>query len=504
MDLHGTRLERSARRRREPSRRTARGTAVSLSVRRGVIVAGVVAVLVAVGLVDANVGRPPRAAAAPSVVPAAGVSAVLPPGSGSGAWFCAGGSGPQAGAEVSVVVTNPTPATVTGTMVAVPSKGASKRVAIDVAPGGITSVTPAQVAGGPWVAAEVLLDQPGAGVTETVATPLGWSTTPCASTTATSWYFTGLSTAGQDGVALSILNPTVTPAVVDTTLTTSVGQKLQPAAYQGVTVAPGALVTEYLSDHDEGDPNLSATVTAVSGTVVAAALQSFTAHGAQGVAIDLGAAGTATRWAFPSSEEIPGGSVSYVVFDPGRRAARVQMAVQFDQGSASPIAVSVPAGQAVVVQASSEARVPVGSPFAATFTSTTGVVVARDVRAPGSGGTPEQGLSLGVPVPSRTWLVPPITSPGQEPWSFAVQDLGTRAVSVSVSAVTGTGSTVPVAGLQHVSVTAARPFVISGSVPAPVGSLPLLVSASGPVAVELDPEPVGSPGVVVLPTEPVG
>lgn len=475
---------------------------MTLAARRAGVIAAVVAVLVTVGVLDSHLAR--VGAAAPVAVATSGADTVVPAGPGSGSWFCAGGSGPGADAEESVVVTNPTAQIVTGTVTAIPEGKRPRSIGIQVVPGGLTSVTPADVASGPWVAAAVLLDHPGVEVTETVSTPLGWSTAPCASATATNWYLTGLSTAGQDGVSVSILNPSVTPAVVDTTLVTSAGQSLKPAAYQGVTVAPDSLFTEYLSDHDEGDPDVSTDVTAVSGSVVVAALQSFTGSEAQGVAVDLAASSTSTSWAFPSSEQIPGARVSYVVYNPGRSDAHVQMAVDFDQGTASPIGVVVPAGQAEVVQASSQPQVPVGTPFAARFTSSTGVVVARDVRSPSGGGSPEQGLGLGVPAGSRQWLVPPVTAPGLDLWSIAVQDLAGRPVSVTVSGVSSTGAPVAVTGLSDVSVTPGQPLIASGSVSAPLGAVPATVTASGPVAVEVDPEPVGSPGVVVLPTEPVG
>lgn len=475
---------------------------MTLAARRAGVIAAALAVLVAVSLVDANVGRAP--AASPSVAqPAA--TAVVPAGSGSSSWFCAGGSGSESGAEETVIITNPTPQTATGTVTAVPSSGGGKTVSVQVAPGAVTTLVPAQMAPGPWVSAVVLLDQAGIGVEETVSTPLGWSEAPCASSAAARWLFTGASTAGNDGATLSILNPSVTPAVVDTTLVTSGGQSLQPADYQGVTVAPGSLVTEYLSDHDESDPSISVSVTAVTGLVVAATLQSYTASGAEGVALDLGATQAAATWSFPDTEQIPGGRVAFHVYDPGRQAARVRMAVRFAEGTASPIEVTVGAGQSTTVEASAEPRVPVGTPFSVTFRSAgPGVVVTRDVQAPSGGGSPQRGLVLGAMAGARQWLVPPITAPGTNPWSFAVQNVSGRPVTVTVSAVSSQGTLVGVPGLSPVTVAPGQSEISSGSPPAPLGSVPLVVSASGPVTVELDPEPVGTPGVVEVPALPVG
>lgn len=475
---------------------------MTLAVRRGTIIAVVLAVITTIALLDGSLGRPAAPVAAASQQATA--TAVVPAGAGSSSWFCAGGSGPGAGAEETVVLTNPTTRAVTGTVTAVASTGLRRSVTVHVAPGGITTVVPAQLAPGPWVTAEVLLAGAGIGVDETVSTPLGWSEAPCASSTAPRWYFTGGSTAGSDGVNLSIFNPTATAAVVDTTMVTSRGQVLKPAAYQGVTVGPGALVTQYLSDHDEGDPSVSVTVSAVTGSVVAAQLQSFTSAGAQGVALQLGAPQASSTWAFADTERIAGGQVAFHLYDPGRRSAHVTMTVHFAQGAATPIPITVPAGGSTILQTSAQSRVPVGTVYTVTFRSTGApVVVSRDVTAPAGGASPQRGLVLGTALGASRWLVPPITAPGTVPWSFAVQNVAGHPVQVTVEAVSGTGMAA-VSGFSHVTVATGGVLVATGSAPAPIGTVPLVVDASGPVAVALDPEPVGSPGVVEVPALPLG
>lgn len=474
---------------------------MTLGARRVGVVSAVLLVVATLVVLDAQLGRAagPVAAARRQTT----ATAVVPAGSGLSSWFCAGGSGAAAAAEETVVITNPTGATVPGTVTAVSSSGARRSVHVDVPAAGMATVVPAKVASGPWVSAVVLMDAGGVGVHETVSSPLGWAEAPCASSTATRWAFTGASTAGNDGVSLSLLNPSVTPAVVDTTIVTGNGQVLHPAAYQGVTVPARSLVTEYLSDHDEGDPDLSVLVQAVTGTVVAAELQSFTSSAAPGLALLLGAPRATTRWSFPTSEQIPKGAVAYHLYDPGRRAAHVRIAVGFPQGQAAPVQVTVPAGRSVTVQASSQSQLPVGTPFSATVDSSEPIVASRDVTAPPGGATPGRGLSLGVASGATDWLLPPVTAPGVAVWSLAVQDLAGHPVTVSVS---GAGAAGPVAvrGLAAVRVRPGVPLVLSVSPPAPIGSVPLLVHATGPVAVEMDAEPVGSPGVVVVPPLPMG
>ncbi len=47
------------------------------------------------------------------------------------------------------------------------------------------------------------------------------------------------------------------------------------------------------------------------------------------------------------------------------------------------------------------------------------------------------------------------------------------------------------------------PLIVSPAAGSPVGTMPLEVVASGPVAVEVDAGPAGSPGVVVTPALPL-
>ncbi len=474
---------------------------MTLRTRRVLVGAAVVALLAVMAALDGVVarGQPPALPA----VQASAASAVVPVGAGTSAWFCAGGSGPAAGAEETVVVTDPTSQAASGTLTAVSSDGQRRSVPVQVAAGGVTTAVPAQLLSGAWVSAIVLMDRAGIAVTETVASTLGWADAPCASTTATHWLFTGQNTEGNDDVALSILNPTVTPAVVDVALVTSGGQRLVPPAYQGVTVPPSSLVVETLSSHDESDPSIATAVTAVSGTVVAAELEASSASGAHGLSLTLGAVAPATTWTFPATEVIPDGKVSFDLYDPSSRPAVAHLALGLRGATVAPVAVTVPAGRQAAVPLDGLPQVPVGVPFAVTVTATAPVVVARVVDAPASGPEPHWGLQPGTASSAAVWDVPPVTSPGVTAWQLVVAAGTSRPVSVTVAAVGASGATHPAAGLSGVTVEPSVPLVVT-TPPAPIGAVPLVVQASGPVAVQLDPEPEGAPGVVEVPAEPVG
>lgn len=476
---------------------------MTLPVRRGIVVAVVLAVIVVMAVLDGVVGR--SAATGLAAAPQTSATAVVPAGLGTSSWFCTGGSGAAAGAEATVVIFNPTDQQVHGTVLAIPSAGRRRSVSVTIAPGGMSTVVPATIAPGPWLAATVQLDRSGVGVDETVSSPLGWSEAPCASSTANRWYFPDGSTAGDNGVALSIFNPGATAAVVDTDLVTAHQQRLQPAAYQGVTVGAGSLVTEYVSDHDANDAGFAASVVAVTGSVVASELQSFAPQADHGLALVLGSPTTSTSWSFPDTEEVGRGQVDFRLYDPLRRAARVTMEVGFAGGTASPMTLTVPAGETATVDATQQSRLPVGTPYQVRFHSTNGigVVASRIVTAPAGGGAPQVGMSLGTAHGSTRWLLPAITAPGTTTWNFAVEDLSTAPVSVTVTGVRVSAASRAPAVFGPVPVKPGAPAVFGEATPPPIGTAPVVVSATGPVVVALDPEPVGTPGVVEVAALPL-
>jgi len=467
------------------------------------VIATAFVVVAAMGVVDSVVGRstPSGLLSAPLV----SATSVIPAGRGTSSWFCTGGSGAAGGTAATVVMANPTDQVVHGTFTAVATNGRSRSVPVVLAAGGMSTQAPAQLVQGAWLAASIELDRSGVGVDETVSSALGWSEAPCSSSTASRWYFPDGSTSGSDSAVLSIFNPGVTQAVVDTELVTSSQQALQPAAYQGVTVGPGSLVTENVGDHYVNGGGFAAVVTAVSGSVVATELQSVGAAGNQGLALVPGAPSTSTSWAFPVTEEVGLGQVYFHLFDPSSRAARISMESGFSSGSSSPVVLTVPAHGTTTVDAGKEPRLPVDTPFQVRFVSTdgVGVVASRSVAAAVGGGAPQVGMTLGVAAGSKQWLVPAVTAPGTTAWSFTVEDLSSAPVSVTIEGGSG-ASTVQSSSIGPFTVSPTAPRVFPEIPPAPIGTVPIIVTATGPVAVELDPEPVGTPGVVVLPALPVG
>lgn len=463
---------------------------------RAAVLALFAVVVVTGAVVDHVVSR-----GAAGSVAAADSSQLAGAGAESTSWYCPSGSGAKGGAPATVLLTNATDRTVSGTVTAVPSAGAPKQVPISVPAGGQASVVPSQVVEASAVAATVTLAGGGVGVSESVAGPLGWADAPCASSTAASWTFAHASTATGVGTTLALFNPTSTTAVADVTLVTSRSGTVQPSQYQEMSLPPNSVTTANLGDHALDDPAVATEVKALSGAVVAGELQQSSAPGSDGLSLLLGST-PSTRWAFPQTTQVPGGHVVFDVFDPGRRPATVTASLELQQGAADPFVLHVPAGGTATLTLSGQTRVPVGAAFGVRLHTAGGVevVVSRRVTAPASAPKPHTGETSGVAgAGARRWLVPAVPPPGTGPSSLAVLDLAGKPVSVTVSTVVA-GHPTPVAGLRHRTVKPGAPLLAGPGVHPPAAAL--LVTATGPVAVELDPLPASAPGVVVVPALP--
>jgi hypothetical protein len=469
-----------------------------------------VAVLIVTGVSDRLVSRTTVSVAVPAVSALSTLRIAPTAKTESSAWFCAGGSGAQGGAPATIVLTNAGRRVVHGTMTAVSAvaSGAAQpgpwagahTVALTVPADGQVAVGADQLGSNGLVAAAVVLDGGGVAVSESVQSPLGWSMAPCAPSTATNWYFAHGATAQGGGLILSLFNPSATDAVVNISLVSSTAGYLAPAAYQGIDIAPGSLMTENIGDHVPDDGAVATEVSTLSGAIVATELQSVGTPGDGGISLSLGAPATSSQWVFPQSTGIPSGTVAFHVLNPTTSPAVVSVVIGLSQGAgAEPLSMHVPAQSLVTLNAQSQTRIPIGVPYSLTFTSTgTGIVVSRQVSAPAGSpaGVPEVGDASGVPGGSRRWVLPGAVAPGTGAWALAVVDLGTRATTVKIDTPSGRG----IAGQAVRRVDPGSPLFVGPNPGAPFGTAPFEVSAGQPVAVELDMLPVAQPGVVVMPS----
>jgi hypothetical protein len=467
----------------------------------------VVAVLVVAALFD-RIGGPTVNIASAGLAPqpmAAPESAL------SSSWFCAGVTdGGQPDIPGSVVIANDGSSAVSAQVTVVSSAGSSRTVTLGVPAHGRGVV--AEKTGGPrgWVGAMVDVDGGAVAVAQEVQSALGRSYSPCATTGSQSWYFPSGSTLVNADTEISLLNPYPADSIVDLSFSTDQGVET-PEDYQGLDVPPRSMISVDLRDHLRRRPQLAATVSVRTGSLVAwetgwteppasgavilgtpAAANPLADPSApiSGLTVTLGAPSAGTSWVW--SDGLAGNGVDerYVVYNPGSSTADVRLSLYLQQGQAEPFNLSVGGGQVVEVVSGQEARIPAGVPHSATLTSLNGVpvVAERTVAATpeSAGGFPQSGLggSLGMRVTADKWLVPATASGLPRVAWLVVLNPGSAAEKVELSALSE-GHAVQLARVGGYQLGPIARLAIPLRSAVEYGS-PLLVSSTGPLYVEYD------------------
>ncbi len=294
-------------------------------------------------------------------------------GTGGSTWFCVGGVGGAGGSRQGIVIVNTSGQELRGTVrlfPAVPLGGQSQqwpatRVEVAVGPYSQLAIDPGatvtQVAAElinfaeVFVAAEVRLEGAGGIVTQEVALDGASDASPCVTEVSPTWYFATASTRRDARARLVLLNPFSDDAVVDLAFITDEGRR-EPVAYQGVVVPANALAVLDLGSEVTRRQQVSFSVVARSGNLLASVLQSFNGDlGLSGVSLHGGAPRAAKQWLFPLgvAGAAAGAANSFVVYNPGTAEARVDLAVELDASlrarGVPPFELTVPPGQRIEV-----------------------------------------------------------------------------------------------------------------------------------------------------------
>jgi hypothetical protein len=473
--------------------------------RRWRVIALVVAVIVVVAAVSGTRGTPVPVGALS--VPSAQVAA---PDAESSAWYCAGQSTGSGVAPGQLVLTNTTSQPVAASISAVTDTGADEQAAVTVPARDVVVPTVPAPPSGSWESQTVTLAGGGLAVSQTVSGSSGWSVAPCQSTTSSTWYFTGGSTANSDGLYLSLLNPTSVPVVVDLSFVTPTGT-LHPINYQGIVLEPGQLQVEPVASEVQNMSSVSTAVVARTGRIVASEVQVSPSSPA-GLSLLPGSAAPQPQWVIPQAQEVPGGSSQIDVFNPGTVPESVTVHLRLASGALHPLEARVGAGATWVLATSRQTRIPDNATYSATIDASggAGVVVGRAVAAPQSPQSPQSGLTqaidvLNIEAPAGEWVVPPPGTAADPAISGVALDYlalanesGARE-HFSAYAVAPSGSILLSTGVLVPGGTA----IVSGSALAPAGANQILVRASGPMGVSEDLGPTGSIGVVTMPGLPL-
>jgi Family of unknown function (DUF5719) len=483
-------------------RRTVRA-ARSLGSWRWPVLAFLAVVLVGAGLIDAAVGSgvPPT--------PATLASAGAPDGSESSSWYCTGGTGGSGAAGATVELVNSGGQAVSGTVTVVNDQGASGTAPVTVPAGGQVAVATDQVEQGNWLAAAVDLNGGGVVASEIVEGSTGWAQAPCASTTASDWYFASGATNNGSLLYVSLFNPTSTVSVVNLAFVTPRGL-VRPQPFEGLVVDPGQLVVAGVASFVQGASSVSTIVQAGSGRVVASELEVHNVGGRSGLSLRLGSPVTENEWSVPRTIYVTGTATTLEIFNPTAVPEKVTVTVQLPSGPVSPFEQQLAADTTWSLVTSSSTRIPAGTDFATTVRASggSGVVVDRVVTGPTAGVVPQWGAVSAVgqaagEIESRQWILPSLDAPatpaeaGAKPFALALQNLGTGDVTVSVGRITPSGIQ-PLAGLPELRIPGGAFTVVEPTTLGKEGSDPLVVRASGPLSAMEDGVPAAMPGVVAL------
>lgn len=451
------------------------------------------ALLVAGGIADRQVDRNPAQTA---TAVSAQVPVAAPASARSSAWYCPGApvSGPLG--EGMVVVANAGDRRLTGTVTAFPDRGESRQVPIAVGPSGRTSVRLADLVPTAYVSALIELDG-GEAVAE-VATigPLGDTVTACTSSASSSWYFAEGVTTRDAAEVLLALNPFPDDAVVDIVFSTEEGI-VSPQALTGLLVRGQALTTINVGEFVQRRESVATTLTARTGRLVVGRLQTFDGTaGRRGISIGLGAAAPGPVWYFPEGMVADGLSERFLVYNPGRVEAQVEMALALESGEAEPLRLTIPRESRLTVVAGEESRIPKGVAHAVTVRSVEGpdVVVERTIDGVAPSARTGMSITLGARLPSTRWVAAAGGADENTDQWMVIQNPGPRAARVSLNLL-AEGSAGPVGTFTNVEVPPGQRKALHVNEALRRPTTPLLLTSSEAVVVERDLYRLRAPGI---------
>ena len=461
--------------------------------RRLPALAVLVGLLVAGGVVDRRIER---GSAQGATEVSAQVPVAAPASARSSAWYCPGAPVTGGLGEASVVVANAGDRRLTGTVTVFPDKGESRRAPIAIGPAGRATVRLADVVSATFAAALIELDGGEAVAEVTTVGPLGDSASPCASSASSSWYFAEGVTTRDAAEVLLALNPFPDDADVDVVFSTEEGV-VSPQALTGLLVRGQALTPINVGDFVQRRESVSVSLVARTGRLVVGRLQVFDgSSGRKGLSVGLGAASPGPVWYFPEGLVSEGQSERFLIYNPGRTEAQVELALALDSGEAEPLRLTIPRESRLAVVAGEESRIPKGVPHAVTVRSLEGpeVVVERAIDGAAPSSRTGVSITLGARLPAKRWATAAGAADDTTDMWVVVQNTSERTASVTLK-VLAEGSAVQVGNVADVAVQPGerRAFHVNAALKRPTA--PILLTSTEPVVVERDLYRLRAPGL---------
>jgi hypothetical protein len=330
----------------------------------------------------------------------------------------------------------------------------------------------------------------GVGIVEqTVSSPLGTSTSACASSASQNWYLAAGSTLRTTQFDLVIANPFAVDAVVDITFASATAL-IEPPALQGYVIPAGTVGIVDVSGSFRREELVSTSLTSRRGRVVAGRWQRNDGvdGGRRGQFAGLASPSTSPHWWFAGGTVDVDVTEQLVISNPSQQRAELEVLLYPADQSQAPFAVpvtSLRAGGVATVPISAAAGVPTGR-HQISVRSPNGVPVVAERLIDVTGTRPSASNQLGSPRLANAWWF--VAGEAREGSSTTVTVANPSGVAVTVRLrrqVNGAlvelsppaNVTVPPGGSLDIAVT-------DGTTPGANANLAVLVQADGPIVVE--------------------
>lgn len=472
----------------------------------------VVAIVLVIGLAVADSDREGQPDDGTSLTAQVITSAAPGPDAEGGVWYCAEGTSlPGEFADHSVIVANPTRASVAAVVSVFPATPAGSVSAaaepmqqeLSVPAGSQAALRLAEVVESQYTAALVEVDSGFAVVEQRVQGPTGIDITPCATRSSALWHFAAGSTRRDARLVFTLFNPFPDRAVVRFAFSTDEGLR-EPQSLRGVLVPARSLVVVNATDIVPRFSSVSTTIESLVGRIVAGRLQLFDGtEGLEGLTAGPGIPESRIQWMFPAGPADKGVAEHIVLYNPGQTEAAADVSIRLDSAgtgdAAVPFEVSVPPQQRVMLVLgdvgdfpvppapyaySAAGQVPDGVGFWTTVQVFNGVPIVAERLAVASASSSPAGVAstAGTPVTAMWHLIAGNRAGEAEVALAVVNPSPDSIVLVTVSKIAD-GRILPISRLDPREVAPHSRLVVPVDRLTDGDSYALLVEASQPVAV---------------------
>jgi hypothetical protein len=266
----------------------------------------------------------------------------------------------------------------------------------------------------------------GGGVIGVESTSARASAAPCVTTGEKVWYAAGFDTTVGSNAALSIYNPTATPAVLNVTTYSSSGFNA-PAPFQGLSIGPHAQVRLDLGTQIVATANVGVRVNVLRGVVAIVGIQ----RSGSRTSFNSGLLGEVTSALFPRVTTANNAVAQIRVANPNPMAAEVTLRVTLSQFKVAPRVMTVPAYASELLKITPNSAIPAAGYASVQLSSTEPVIVAL---AAGTDG----GIALSSPgAVSSTFVINDLYGQGYD--AAALTNNSAHSITIEAVILKGSG-----------------------------------------------------------------